>query len=714
MDIQIGSWSNLNLLSIVAAAVVVMVLAFFARRRAAARFATANLVGRMPAFGMSRRQVLKPLLLITALLALVLALLDVRWGKSWREVPQKGMEVMFVLDVSRSMLAEDVAPNRLERAKQQIDDMLEAMAGDRVGLIAFAGEARQLVPLTSHYQDFKQTLSDVGPENVDRGGSRLGDALRLAADGFLEQTGDHKAVVVFTDGEDQESDPVQVAGQLNRDQGIRIFTVGLGDMDRGSRIPERQTGRQRSYMQYHGQQVWSKMNGAVLKQVAMETGGAYIPAGTKQVDMAQVYHNFLASVGQQEFETARISSYVPRYQWFVGLALLVLVVDTLLPAARRRRASSSVVGWTFPSPDNRSDRTTTVETKSEKKVRPRSIGGAAACLALLLMLPQTLAAKEPANLVHRANEALHAGNLDQALADYQQAAQTEPNRPELLYNQAVAQYRKGDFGQARQLLAQAASTADDRLDSRVRYNLANCDYAEAVQVAGKDKSAAISKLQSAISHYRAALAENSADTDSRANIQTAQMLIDKLQHEDKQQKQDQQKQDQQKQDQHKQDQQKQDQQNQDQQKQDQQKQDQQKQDQQKQDQQKQDQQKQDQQKQDQQKQDQQNQDQQKRDQQKQTQNQQQRDQQQQTQNQQQRDQQQPEQLKEQQQQLGTGQPVGNPQFSHSESAAAADARPMTKEEAQKMLQAVRDRELLRRMEQRQQSRRHQVPVDRDW
>ncbi len=489
MDIQFGNLSNLNLLWIVAAAVAVMVFAVVARRRAVTRFATANLVGRMQATRNNGRQFVKAALVTAALLALVLALVDIRWGKTWREVPQKGIEVMFVLDVSRSMLAEDAAPSRLERAKQQIADMLEAMPGDRVGLVAFAGDARQLVPLTSHYQDFKQTLSDVGPENVDRGGSRLGDALRLAADGFLDQTGNHRAVVVFTDGEDQESDPVKVAKQLYREQGIRIFTVGLGDMDQGARIPERQSGRQRSYVQYHGQQVWSKMNGAVLKQVALATDGAYIPAGTKQVDMAQVYHNFLANVDQHDFETARINSYVPRYQWFVGLGLLLLVLDTLLPAARRRRQASLQVGWTFlsvfssagksrfdssespPFAFHATDRTTkstgrttaAVENKSEKNVKSRGKHIAAACLALLLLLPQTASAAEPTSLVRRANDALHAGNVDQALSDYQQAAEIAPNRPELLYNQAVAQYRKQDYEQARQLLAQAAATADDRL-----------------------------------------------------------------------------------------------------------------------------------------------------------------------------------------------------------------------------------------------------------
>ncbi len=752
MDIQFGNLSNLNLLWIVAAAVAAMLLAVVWRRRAAARFATANLVGRMQAASGGGRQFVKAVFVTAALLALVLALVDVRWGKSWREVPQKGIEVMFVLDVSRSMLAEDATPNRLQRAKQQVDDMLEVMAGDRVGLVVFAGEPRQLVPLTSHFQDFKQTLSDVGPEAVARGGSRLGDALQLAADGFLEQTGDHKAVVVFTDGEDQESEPVAVAEQLHRDQGIRIFTVGLGDMDQGARIPERNSSRQRSYMQYRGQQVWSKMNGAVLKQVAIATDGAYIPAGTKQVDMAAVYHQFLANVDQQDFETARINSYVPRYQWFVGVGLLLLAIDTLLPSARRSYPlRSASVGSKLRSVFSGSFRTS----------RAASKGIAAACLATLLLLPHAASAAEPASLVRQANEALHAGNLDQALADYQQAAQTDPNRPELLYNQAVAQYRKGDYEQARQLLCQAASSADDRLDSRVRYNLANCDYAEAVQLADRDKPAAISRLQSAIGHYRATLTANPNDTDARANIQTAQMLVDKLQQEEEQKKQ--QQQDEQQQQEQEQEQQQQEQEQEQQQQQQQQQQDDQQSEQEKQGRNQQNQQEQQQQDQnDEQQSAGQQQDQQSRPQQDEAESQQERsaerdearheqendsrqpqdqaDQQPSSSNHEQSSQEQsgeqdeqqdrrepsgtpPEQTEQTEQPeanqpprnpSGTGQVSGPPQFGHTDSTAPADARPMTREEAQKMLQAVRDRELLRRLEQRRQIQRHRAPVDRDW
>src|SRR6185312_14360819 len=173
-------------------------------------------------------------LLITASMALmVLALVDFRWGKVWREVPQKGIEVMFVLDVSRSMLAEDAAPNRLERAKQQIKDTIDEMAGDRVGLLVFAGDTKQQIPLTTHYDDFKQMLDEVGPQNVRRGGSRLGDAITAASQSFLTKSNAHKAMVVFTDGEDQESKPIEAARRAHKETGVRIFTVGLGDMEKG-------------------------------------------------------------------------------------------------------------------------------------------------------------------------------------------------------------------------------------------------------------------------------------------------------------------------------------------------------------------------------------------------------------------------------------------------------------------------------------------------
>ena len=350
MDIQIGNYANFNYLWLVAAVVAVTVAAAVANRRAVARFATKNLTPFLfPASG--RRRIFKLGIVSAALAMMVLALVDVRWGKTWREVPQKGIEVMFLLDVSRSMLAEDVTPNRLERAKQQIKDMVDEMAGDRVGLVVFAGDVRQKIPLTSHYNDFKRTLDEVGPHEVDRGGSRIGDAIGMASEAFLDKTSDHKAIVIFTDGEDHESDPVAVAEAMHQANGIRMFTVGLGDGEQGSRVPVQSSPRHRSYLTHNGEQIWSKMNGEVLKQIALKTDGAYIPAGTKQVDMASVYRQYVAQVNEQDFETARINSYIPRYQWFVGLALLLLLTDTLLGGSKRASAVPHRYGVETPPQD---------------------------------------------------------------------------------------------------------------------------------------------------------------------------------------------------------------------------------------------------------------------------------------------------------------------------------------------------------------------------
>jgi len=328
MDMILGQPENTQLLWIVAGVCGVLVVGAVIRRQALARFATANLFGALLPHRGRLRVVAHPLLVVAGLGALTVALVDPRWGRAWREVPQKGIEMIFLLDVSRSMLAQDTKPNRLERAKQQIRDMLDQAGGDRVGLVVFAGEAQQKIPLTSNYNEFKLTLEQLGPQSVKRGGSRLGDAIRIAANGFLDKTTDHKALIVVTDGEDHQSQPVEAARTVFQDKGIRVVTLGLGDMDQGARIPLKASAAGRLYLQHQGQQVWSKMNGTVLKETALAGNGAYIPAGTKLVDMAKVYRNYIATMEQADFETARINSYIPRFQWFAGIALVLILLDT--------------------------------------------------------------------------------------------------------------------------------------------------------------------------------------------------------------------------------------------------------------------------------------------------------------------------------------------------------------------------------------------------
>ena len=339
MDLQFGQLEQLNWLWLVVACALTMALAAGMRARAIRQFATPNLLSRVLPPNRTPRKSLAAICACGTLLLLVVTLVDIRWGKVWREVPQRGIEVNFVLDVSRSMLADDVTPNRLERAKQQIKDIVEQMAGDRVGLVIFAGDAKQQIPLTNHYEDFKQGLDAVDTLDIRRGGSQLGQAIDVAANSFLSKTNDHQAMVIFTDGEDHESQPVAAARRAYKERGIRIFAVGLGDMEQGSRIPIETDTQQTSsqYLQYKGQPVWSKLNGEILRQIATETNGAYIPAGTKQVNMSDVYHRYITNVEQQEFETARINSYAARFPWFLGAALWLLLAEVAMQTWPVRR-----------------------------------------------------------------------------------------------------------------------------------------------------------------------------------------------------------------------------------------------------------------------------------------------------------------------------------------------------------------------------------------
>jgi Ca-activated chloride channel family protein len=779
MDIQTG---NPDFAWLCVFGLVVVALALWshvAHQRAAARFAMAPMRKRMIPGRSAAVGLLSTALVTISVVLLGVALMDLRWGKTSREVPQKGIEVMFALDVSRSMLAEDTAPNRLERAKQQINDMVDEMAGDRVGLVVFAGSAKRAVPLTSHYQDFKKILDGVGPHTVARGGSRLGVAIQEAADGFITKTNNHKTIILFTDGEDQESQPVELARKLHAEQGMRIFTVGLGDTDQGARIPDSRPGSDQ-FLKHQGQQVWSKLNGQVLRALATETDGAYIPAGTKQVNMADVYHRYVASVEQTEFETAKINATIPRFQWFAGAALLLLLLESSLANGPWR---TGLVGLVERRRVPKANAAATARRVTPLGGYRQGTAGTAAIL-LCLMFTAGAAAEEAVSVaekINTANQYLRDKNVAQALDSFQGIDDPSGQYQEALnYNLAVAHYRNEDMPAAQALFLSSAQSADTPIAAAGRYNLGNCHYSQALEMTEQDPQAAIDQLRQAITHYRSSLRLNADNADARANIELARQLMDQLQKEQDQQEQQQQNQDPQNQDPQNQDPQNQDPQNQDPQNQDPQNQDPQNQDPQNQDPQNQDPQNQDPQNQDPQNQDPQNQDPQNQDPQNQdpqnqdpqnqdpqnqdpqnqdpqnqdpqnqdpqnqdpqnqdpqNQDPQNQDQDQDPQNQQQQNQQPQSQQDARQQQDEQDRKSGATEDEQADSPetpsgeltsvnADQDAAPsdesqpaamtgeMTREEALKMLQSVRDRDMLRRLRQQQRQRSRRVRVDKDW
>ena len=528
IDLQIGNPHFAWLMAFAVVAVAVSIWAGILRKRALKTFGTTGLErGNRSTFS----RLLSTLALALSIVLLSLALMDVRWGKTTYEVPQKGLEVVFALDVSRSMLAQDASPSRLERAKQQIKDMVDEMAGDRVGLVVFAGEADQTVPLTSHYDDFKQILDTVGPHSISVGGSQLGVAIKAASGAFISKTNEHKTIVLFTDGEDQESEPVKLAKQLHADEGVRVFTVGLGDFEQGARIPDEQS-RSPSFVQHEGQQVWSKLNGRILKEIATETEGAYIPAGTKRVNMADVYHGYVAKVEQTEFETAKINAYVPRFQWFAGAALFFLLIEFWLTSGGNRKRAAR---------NHRSNSSSSSGRGATTSLAPTA--KAAAAIAVLLLLPANGFAQQAgstASKINAANELVRQQKTTEAIDAYNQIdlAVEAGSQSQLDYNLAVAHYRNSDYAAAITLFGEASKSLDREIAASSRHNLGNCHYAQALPLVESEPEAAVEQLEKSIVHYRSALRLDRSNADSRSNIELARKLIKQIQDQQEQEQED--------------------------------------------------------------------------------------------------------------------------------------------------------------------------------
>lgn len=249
-----------------------------------------------------------------------------QFGVVIEEVSSRGMDLYVLLDVSRSMLAEDVAPNRLGRAKSDILDLLPKLEGDRVGLIAFAGAPVELVPLTTDQGFFRMALDDVDPDSAPRGGSLIGDAIRRAMEAMTERQDRDQVIVLITDGEDHESFPQEAAKQA-AERGIRIISIGLGDTSEGARIPRQNDDGTRAYTQADGQEIWSKMNEPLLQEIATTTSGAWIPARTRTYDLGQVYEDHLAGLTRGEFRSDRRRRFKEQFQLFAIGGLLLLVAE---------------------------------------------------------------------------------------------------------------------------------------------------------------------------------------------------------------------------------------------------------------------------------------------------------------------------------------------------------------------------------------------------
>ncbi len=307
-----------------------------ARRRALAEFGDLALVQKLSATLNRRARVAKSVLVLLVVTFLVLALARPQFGTRVETVTSEGQDVIVALDVSRSMLAEDVAPNRLERARLEIMRILQRLDGDRIGLVAFAGNAFVQSPLTVDYGAAALFLNAMDPGLIPVQGTNLGEALTVALDAFEEGTRDHRVLIVVTDGEDHEGE-IEAALERAVDEGIQIHTVGIGSLD-GVPIPEFDVSGVRSgfLRDEDGAVVTTRLDESTLQRVAEATGGRYFPALGPGANLDPLIEEITGGEGR-ELEVREITQFDEQFQIFLGFALVLLLAEELIPERRRKK-----------------------------------------------------------------------------------------------------------------------------------------------------------------------------------------------------------------------------------------------------------------------------------------------------------------------------------------------------------------------------------------
>ena len=450
--------------------------------------------------------------LVLAVICLILALARPQWGFDWEPTKQRGLDILVAIDTSKSMLAEDIAPNRLTRAKLAALDLMQQAKSDRLGLIAFAGTAFLQCPLTVDDTAFRQSVETLDVNIMPQGGTALAEVIQTAAAAFKE--GDnYKALVLLTDGEDHDSGALDAAKKA-AEAGLQIFAVGIGSAEGELLRIKDANGRTDYVRDEDGNVVKSHLNEELLKDIAKETQyGIYIRLqGAKSIET--LYQQGLSRLPKSEHQEKLIRQYHERYHWPLALALILLAIEMLFPERKREPRMTS------PS------------------LKPAKALSAAAAVLILLAWPAVLLGSTSGAL-----REYKQGNYDQALKDYQKLLQRHAEDPRLHFNAGAAAYRDKKFDQAAKEFDAALTAPDLKLQELSYYNHGNTLFQLGAQ--NPDPTKKTETWKSALKDFESSLKLNPQDPDAKFNYEFVKKRLEEL----KQQQQQQNKSDQNKQDQ---------------------------------------------------------------------------------------------------------------------------------------------------------------------
>ena len=335
-------YENINYLYLLPI-VFIMVLAYIVfyknRQNAIKKFVQAELMDSIVASVSKRKQKIKAIFVITALLFIIFSLVQPKWGYHWEDVERRGIDLVVAVDTSRSMLADDIKPNRLQAAKREINDLINVIDGDRVGLVAFAGTAFLHCPLTLDYGAFNLFLDDINTSLIPVGGTSFGEAIKKSMSAFSSKLKKHKAIVLITDGEDHQGNAMEMA-KAAKEQGIVVYTVGVGKKE-GAYIKLKDgKGNETLLKDREGQVVKTRLDEVLLNKIALETGGAYTPAYGTQWGLANIYTNIIGNMEEKQLGGRKIKLYENRFQIPLFIAIILITLESLIGERTRKRKTS--------------------------------------------------------------------------------------------------------------------------------------------------------------------------------------------------------------------------------------------------------------------------------------------------------------------------------------------------------------------------------------